>query len=173
MHFKDVSETLFPITKARLEKFIKSRQQWVIIDCEQQAEIEICRMSYELFSDEDILSYLTEDAFELDWSYHKTCYKRLCDVSKIRRAETKSNIQTTLPNGPNSMGKVAVNTKTVTASAGEKRKSSRLVDNQTQSESGCKRQRNVLPEMCIICQRASPWFKKDKVRYKSYNLFNL
>ena len=38
MHFGDICETVFPITKARLEKFIACRKRWVNLNCEQ-AEI--------------------------------------------------------------------------------------------------------------------------------------
>jgi hypothetical protein len=89
MHFGDICETLFPITKARLEKFIACRKRWVNLKCEQA---DICHNSYECFSDEKILDYLKEGDFELDWPYHKTCYKRLYDEEKIRRAETKANL---------------------------------------------------------------------------------
>lgn len=145
MHFDNVCETVFPITKARLEKFVESRKQWVNFNGEQA---EICRKSYEFFSDENILDYLNEEVFELDWPYHKTCYKRICDVEKIRRAEIKSKAENSSP-----VEKVRAKTES------EKRKSSRFVP----AENVSKRPKNVLPEQCIICQRQSPWFRKDKV----------
>ena len=137
MHFEDVCETLFPITKARLEKFVESRQQWVSFKCEQA---EVCQMSYEAFSDEDILSYLNEDVFELDWPY-KTCYKRLCDVNKFKAEKSAATLVEKLV------------TKTVTA--GEKRKSSRLLAENDQKVGCRKRPRNVLPGLCIIVQKQS------------------
>ena len=98
MHFGDICDTVFPITKARLEKFIACRKRWVNLNCEQA---EICRNSYECFSDETVLDYVLKGNFELDWPYHKTCYKRLCDEEKIRRAETKASLCGCLPkSGP-------------------------------------------------------------------------
>ena len=43
MHFGDMCETVFPITKARLEKFIACRKRSVNLKCEQA---DICRNSY-------------------------------------------------------------------------------------------------------------------------------
>ena len=49
----------------------------------------ICQKSYETFSDETARKVLDNEAHTLQWRYHKTCYKRLCDEEKIRRAEAK------------------------------------------------------------------------------------
>ena len=147
MHFGDICETVFPITKARLEKFIACRKRWVNLNCEQA---EICRNSYECFSDETVLDYVLKGNFELDWPYHKTCYKRLCDEEKIRRAETKASLCCEVENP-----------QTVNININIKRRSTRLAE-----ESPRNRARNdhVLPERCIICQRETPWFKMDKVK---------
>ena len=87
MHFKDVRESSHLITKQRLDKFICCRKKWIKLDGEQA---DICNLSYGLFSDE--LGQEKVDSgndFDLEWSYHKTCYKLLCEEEKIRRAEAK------------------------------------------------------------------------------------
>ena len=87
MHFGDVRESLFVLTKIRLEKFLACRKRWVNLESEHAV---ICRKSYELFSDASVVDYLKDGDFELDWYYHTTGYKRLCDEEKIRRAEAKA-----------------------------------------------------------------------------------
>ena len=87
MHFNDVRETTLLITKQRLAKFLSCRRKWSRLDGEHA---EICRESYSIFSDELGQEKIDSDNFDLEWHYHKTCYKRLCDEEKIRRAEAKS-----------------------------------------------------------------------------------
>ena len=152
MHFIDIFESSFPITKTRLEKFIVCRQRWVNLQCEQS---EICRKSYEYFSDEALEEYLKGDAFELDWPFHKTCYKRLCDEEKIRRAEKKAS--SSIDSGKN----VNKNVGECSNIECEKRRSSRLSERCLNAKRA--RSVDVLPKRCIICKRDSSWLKMDKV----------
>ena len=85
MHFNDVKETTNLITKQHLAKFLSCGKRWSRLDGEHA---KICCKSCNNFSDQ--FGQEKIDNFDLEWHYHKTCYKRLCDEEKIRRAEAKS-----------------------------------------------------------------------------------
>ena len=75
MHSGDVREALNLITElCFLEKLMSRRRRLVDLQREQAA---ICQKSHEAFSDETGRKVLGNEA--LQWRYHKTCYKRLCD----------------------------------------------------------------------------------------------
>ena len=110
-----------------------------------------------MFDDETVNFHLYENSdidLKLEWYYHAKCYKNFCDKDKIHRQQRKEkNVDLFKPSS-------SVNDQ-------PSRKFTRLA---LQSESNIKEQssqRNkfVLPERCIICEKDSSWFSKNKVSY--------
>eukprot|EP00795_Rhopilema_esculentum_P011116 gene11116-19992_t len=55
--------------------------------------VKSCFMHFEdIKENETGLEQINSDNFDLEWYCHKTCYKRLCDEEKIRRAEANKNL---------------------------------------------------------------------------------
>lgn len=52
IHFDDVSQSLTQVTSQRLLKFISCRKRWIKLEGEKS---DICRKSYGLFTDEDVV----------------------------------------------------------------------------------------------------------------------
>lgn len=165
MHFKDVKESTCLITKQRLEKFVSCRRKWISLDGEHG---EICRGSYNLFSDELLgQEKINSDNFDLEWYYHKACYKRLCDEEKIRRAEAKAkrtiNDRSSKETDDD---KYSTTDHDDNQHAAPCRKLTRLETKRSSMAMAAEpKQRNsfVLPERCIICLKGSNWFQQDKV----------
>ena len=87
LRFEGIKDCLSEITKQRIKKFLSCRRRWADI---KGKEGDVARKSYELFEDKLLADYLSSHAeFQLRWPYHKACYKKFCDVEKIRRAEEK------------------------------------------------------------------------------------
>ena len=130
MHFGDVRETLYLMTEVRLEKFMSCRKRWVNLQGEQAA---ICQRPYKTFSDETASKILEKNKLDsLQWRYHKTCYKRLCDEEKIWRAEAKVARNPAVLKEPE-----------VQEAAAEKRKSVRLTTNRRRSKKVTKQPRTA------------------------------
>ena len=159
MHFEGVVEPHCNITARKLKKFIECSKEWVKLNGEQA---EIAKRSYSQFEDDIVNSHLDETFdkgldINLEWYHHAKCYKKFCDKDKIRRKQKKQKDLDL--SKPSSNG--------ASASDEPKRKFTRLA---LQSESSGKEQsaqRNkfVLPERCIICEKDSSWFSKNKVSY--------
>ena len=89
IHFDDESQSLSltQVTSQRLLKFLSCRKRWVKLDGEKS---EICKKSYDLFTDEDVVEFLSANTCEnLQWYYHQNCYKRICDENKLKTVEAK------------------------------------------------------------------------------------
>ena len=87
IHFDDVSQSLTQVTSQHLLKFISCRKRWIKLENEKS---DICRKSYSLFTDEDVVEFLSANSCEhMQWFYHQNCYKRICDENKLKTAEAK------------------------------------------------------------------------------------
>ena len=166
LHFEGVKDCLSEITKQRIEKFLSCRRRWADL---KGKEGDVARKSYELFEDKLLEDYFSSHAeFQLRWPYHKACYKKFCDVEKIRRAEEKK-----ATDGPFQFIERDANDGRAAALADQAReyvpekKMTRLSivrENGSRANNISKRNRYVLPVRCIICHKDSAWFgKKNKV----------
>ena len=160
IHFDDVKEDLQILTEARFKKFASCRPRWVGLKENTEHE-QICSSTYEIFDDNSAGNF--EDS-GLTLSYHKTCYKRLCDEEKIRRSEEKARKRAASSLEDEGTGSCSSRT---TASESSKRPSRR------DASSGSKRNLHVLPETCIICQRGNDWFLQNKVSICFFLSFGL
>ena len=148
MHFEGISEQLSKVSRPRIKKFVECRSKWVKLDCQQA---EIAASSYEKFDDESVGIYLQEtETINLEWYHHMKCYKKFCDEEKIRRQAKKEDMKPCTSNEqpPGEPSRKLTRTSTVAA-------------NKTLPQ----KNKHVLPERCIICQKDSSWFSKDKVSY--------
>lgn len=160
MHFDGVNDQLYKVTRQRLSKFLECRSKWAKLNCTQA---EVARKSCEYFDERALNSYLQRnpESIDLNWYYHKKCYKKFCDEEKIRRQQTKE---------VNSAGKSS----DAIPAAAEPRVQPDLLGEPTQkftrrsvaepNKTMPQRNKHVLPERCIICGRDSSWFSRDKVR---------
>ena len=72
IHFDNVSlsQPLTQVTGPRLLKFISCRKRWVKLEGDKS---DICRKSYDLFTDEDVAEFLSANTCEnLQWYYSST-----------------------------------------------------------------------------------------------------
>ena len=76
----------------------------------------ICQQSYETFSDETARKVLNNEADTLQLRYHKTCYKRLCDEEKTKRAEAKMARNPAVLEEPEEKSRMAIDPSTATDS---------------------------------------------------------
>lgn len=157
MHFDGVSEQLSKVTHLRLQKFIEIRHKWKDLSCEQA---EIAGRSYELFDDESVKLFLEDNCenFDLEWYYHTKCYKKFCDEEKLRRQQKKENEAKT-------RAETASSTSETCALENEElpRKITRNAVQTETTTSWPQRNKYVLPERCILCEKDSSWFTKDPV----------
>lgn len=161
MHFEGIKETVFPITRQRLETFLSCRPRWSKLDC---AQAEIARKSYDMFTDEAVWSYLEKDTnFSLNWHYHKGCYKKICDKEKIRREEAKLIKDTTRISIVEETSGVEENQNHAIHKTYVTRKLTRSQVCEDSGSSLPKKSKHVLPEECIICGKDNNLFTKDKV----------
>ena len=142
IHFDDVSQSLTQVTNQRLLKFISCRKRWVKLEGKKS---DICQKTYNLFTDEDVVEFLSANTCEdLQWYYHQNCYKRICDENKLKTAEAKypscRNNQEETDNEP-------------------RRKLTRSSLAQENKKTGLTaRTCHVLPPRCIICEKGSDLF---------------
>ena len=144
-HFDDVSQSLSltQVTSQRLLKFLSCRKRWVKLDGEKS---EICKKSYDLFTDEDVVEFLSANTCEnLQWYYHQNCYKRICDENKLKTVEAKQQFC------KSNFEKIE---------SEPRRKLTRLsLAQDKKKESGVPaRTHHVLPPRCIICEKESDLF---------------
>ena len=142
IHFNDVSQLLTQVRAQRLLKFISCRKRWVKLEGEIS---DICQKSYNLFTDKDVVEFLSANTCEdLQWYYHQNCYKRICDKNKLKAAKAKylscrSNEE-----------------ETDSESARILTRSSLAQENK---ETGLTaRTSYILPPRCIICEKGSDLF---------------
>ena len=150
MHFEGITEQLSKVSRQRIKQFMECRSKWVKFNCQQA---EIAASSYEKFDYESVNLYLEEkENINLEWYHHMKCYKKICDEEKIRRQAKKEETKPCTSNEelPGEPRRKLSRTSTVAA-------------NKTLPQ----KNKHVLPERCIICQKDSSWFSKDKVRHFS------
>ena len=154
MYFEDVKQNLFKISRIRLKKFFECREKWAKLHFQQAT---IAKNSYDILDDSYLNSNLSKDdeSFDLDFYYHKTCYKKFCDEEKNCRQQKKEDGANT----DNICSRVEVE---VMEPVEPRRKLTRNSDAQA-SKVMPQRSKHVLPERCIICGRDSSWFTRDKV----------
>jgi hypothetical protein len=150
IHFDNVSlsQPLTQVTGQRLLKFISCRKRRVKLEGNKS---EICRKSYDLFTDEDVAEFLSANTCEnLQWYYHQNCYKRICDENKLKTAEEKH------------LSRKSNQVKTDSEVAPPQRKLTRLSladDGRENKKSGVPaRTSHVLPPRCIIREKESVLF---------------
>ena len=155
MHFDGVSEQLSKVTNLRLQKFIEIRHKWKDLSCKQA---EIAGRSYELFDDESVKLFLEDnhENFDLEWYYHAKCYKKVCDEEKLCRKK-KTKLKPELKRPPVLANHVPWRTNNC------QEKNTRSAMQTETTTSWPQRNKYVLPERCILCEKDPSCFTKDPV----------
>ena len=163
IHFDDVWQPLVKVTETRLNKFIACRERWAKLEGQKS---EICRRSYELFTNEDVEKHFSRSncCGELNWYYHQNCYKRICDENKLKKAEEKSTsgseaaVEVAETDETGGAGEVAETVESVETIPPKKLLRRSLDYNGRQNSDVNARSPNVLPPICIIREKKSDLF---------------
>ena len=161
IHFEGKSGDLCKLTPHTIAKISEYCKKWIDLDGEQStiaANIAERIKRWSFHSETELVR--DEIATEIaNLRYHKECYVRFCDKTKIERAEKR-----------------IIKKKAMTVDASTKGEPSTPVANRpapvhvrisprtliSGSEGITRRNRHVLPEQCIICKRQE-MYKVDKV----------
>ena len=147
IHFDDVSQPLVKVTETRLNKFIACRERWAKLEGQKS---EICRRSYELFINEDVEKHFSRS--------------NCCDENKLKKAEEKSTsgseaaVEVAETDETGGAGEVAETVESVETIPPKKLLRRSLDYNGRQNSDVNARSPNVLPPICIICEKKSDLF---------------
>lgn len=156
IHFEGKSGELCQLTPHTIDKISEYCEKWVHLDgepCKIAANVAERAKRWSLDSEREPVREEIANA-----RYHKECYTRFCDKTKVERAEKR------------------IKKKAVTFGASTQGEPSTPVTNRTTpvpvrisprtlisgSERIARRNKHVLPEQCIICKRQDS-YKVDKV----------
>lgn len=144
IHFAKVDPALplIKFTTCTLERFVERRKQWLYLDGEQK---EVAEKSLEFLPiDQDTL-------YSAQFYYHKECYCKFTDKTKVERAIARSQKSDVIVGGHYStqdederrpLTRSLIKPESVVA------RTTKLVSSRS----------DVLPEICIICKKVESYF---------------
>lgn len=144
IHFPGINDSLRPFTEKRFKTFLCRREEWLQLD--ETASV-IAKNSLEVCP----LDESSENCEQ--YHFHQKCYNSFTDISKVKRAATKGSQE---PKVANDDVEKEIPFDDIEEPQSPKPKRRSRVSGQQRSN------RNVLPDVCIICKRKISYIR-DKV----------
>ena len=144
IHFAGTKDCLCPFSKKRFETFLCRREEW--LQFEEAASV-IAKNSLQVCR-QDESSENCEQYF-----FHQKCYNSFTDISKIKRARQQQKVVNYDAEKEKSREEVEE------PQSPKPKQRSRVSGQQGQGSN-----RNVLPDVCIICKRKISYIR-DKVSF--------
>ena len=153
IHFEGEDGCLTPFTEKSLQTFIESRQQWLLLDGEQN-KVAIKTLT---FIDEGI----TEPrSISETYYYHRNCYSKFTNKTFIKRAEARRKGKRSIEQQGN-QSSTAKNNQSSTAGAADsdgQTKTKLLRSSRNSCSFANPKKKHVLAPYCIICKQEKSYY---------------
>lgn len=163
IHFEGKSGELCKLTTYTLVKIKEYCNKWVNLDGEQKEIasklVNVVRQWPDI--EQELMPTGTGDLY-----YHKECYVRFCDKSKVARAETRTS-KIKEKSYATEKGKQSDQANEQGEHLQPMRSSARIASISSGTASVERRTAHVMPELCIICKRKDAYIM-DKVLFLFY-----
>lgn len=149
IHFEEEEGRLTTFTKNSFEKFLTSHEQWITLDGQQQKIAERTNDIVRNVKSSDQPLHVIQNLH-----YHRKCYSKFTNVTLIKRAQSRCSKQSVITEAD--CGKVQ-------ETNNEQSLPPKKLMRSGSSNSFKSRNKNVLPSVCLICQKENMYIT-DQVR---------